>query len=136
MFPHDASVSHTWSTTDDRIHAQKRRVLSQVFSVKSLRSAEHFIHINTDRWLQLLENQAHPNNPIDMCEWTNWLVFDILGEVCFGRAFDMKEPNSNLRHVPGLITTYMKINHCVGWKRNFINSTDQKLTKIDCIQPV
>jgi hypothetical protein len=48
-----------------------------------------------------------------MCEWVNWLVFDILGDLCFGKSFDMKEKDSKLRHIPEMMIGFLEILHPV-----------------------
>jgi hypothetical protein len=44
-----------------------------------------------------------------MADEVNYLVFDILGDLCFGKNFNMKEPESDLKHVPELMATYLQI---------------------------
>jgi hypothetical protein len=44
-----------------------------------------------------------------MADEVNYLVFDILGDLCFGKNFNMKEPDSDLKHVPELIAAYLQV---------------------------
>jgi hypothetical protein len=44
-----------------------------------------------------------------MADEVNYLVFDILGDLCFGKEFNMKEPDSDLKHVPELIASYLEL---------------------------
>ncbi|PSN70776.1 cytochrome P450 [Corynespora cassiicola Philippines] len=45
-----------------------------------------------------------------MSDWNNWLVFDILGDMCFGRSFDIKEPKPNpIRIVPNLVISHVQM---------------------------
>lgn len=48
-----------------------------------------------------------------MARWADHLIFDTLGELCFGKSFGMKEHDSDLRHIPGLMTGFMSIQHPV-----------------------
>lgn len=41
------------------------------------------------------------------------MILDILGDLCFGKSFDMKESESRLRYVPGLMTSFMSALHPV-----------------------
>jgi hypothetical protein len=43
----------------------------------------------------------------------NWLVFDILGDLCFGKNFNMKEPGSDLRHIPEVMVSFLELLHPV-----------------------
>ena len=42
------------------------------------------------------------NAPQNMADWCNYLTFDVMGDLCFGKAFEMLEHDSN-RHVIDLI---------------------------------
>ncbi|KAF2108558.1 cytochrome P450 [Lophiotrema nucula] len=121
VWPKNVDALNTWSATDIPSHARKRRVLNFAFSEKALRAAEPFIHSNTDRWLDLMEEQAGKgkdkqwSDSFNMAEWLNFLVFDILGDLCFGKGFDMKEPGNSLRHIPELMITFLALLHPVGY---------------------
>lgn len=118
VWPRNIHTVNTWNATSVETHARKRRVLNYAFSEKALKSAEVFIHTNTDRWLELLgqfaEKEGEWSKSLNMCDWMNYLVFDILGDLCFGKSFDMKEPDSKLRHVPEMMVSFLEIIHPVG----------------------
>lgn len=40
--------------------------------------------------------------PQNMADWCNYLTFDVMGDLCFGKAFEMLEHEEN-RHVIDLI---------------------------------
>jgi hypothetical protein len=45
-----------------------------------------------------------------MSDWNDWLVFDILGEFCFGRSFEIKEPKPNaLRKIQHLVIQHVQL---------------------------
>lgn len=90
--------------------------MNYAFSENALRSAEGFLHSNVDRWLELLGSSAEKDGwtkSLNMCDWVNWLVFDILGDLCFGKSFDMKEPGSEMRHVPEMMISFLELIHPV-----------------------
>jgi cytochrome P450 len=111
VWPRTEDTVNTWSTTSIPQHARKRRVLNYAFSESALRGAETFIHKNVDRWLELLGQQE--TKSMDMEHQVTYLVFDILGDLCFGKCFDMKEPDSKLRHVPEMMIGFMELLHPV-----------------------
>jgi len=43
-----------------------------------------------------------------MTHEVNYLVFDILGDLCFGKNFNMKEPDSKLKHIPELMAGFLQ----------------------------
>ena len=100
---------------DTEVHARKRRVLNHSFSDKALRSAEIFVLSNIDRWCELIDEHTAPSGgddwstSLNMTDWTNHLVFDILGDLCFGKQFNMKEPGNDLRYVVHLIAGFTQL---------------------------
>ncbi|KAF3770322.1 cytochrome P450 [Cryphonectria parasitica EP155] len=102
-WPLHAKALTTWNTTDIAIHTRKRRVLNYAFSNKALRSVEPFVP--GEEW----------SGSLNMTDWTNWLVFDILGDLCFGKSSDMKKPNSSMRQAPALMVDMLQLMHPVHW---------------------
>ncbi|KAJ8108073.1 hypothetical protein OPT61_g8425 [Boeremia exigua] len=98
IWPATPDHVNTWSANSISVHARKRRVLNYAFSESALRGAEVFVHANVDRWLELLGqkklNDSQWTVPIDMADQVTYLVFDILGDLCFGKCFDMKEASN------------------------------------------
>jgi cytochrome P450 len=113
VWPRTVDALNTWSSTSLSMHARKRRVLNYAFSESALRGAEVFIQSNVDRWLELLGQQTQEKGEwtgsINMADQVTYLVFDILGDLCFGKCFDMKEPDSKLRHVPEMMIGFMEL---------------------------
>ncbi|KAH6686636.1 cytochrome P450 [Plectosphaerella plurivora] len=109
----------TWNSTNKDIHARKRRVLTNCFSDKAIRNAEPYIHQNLDRWCGLLQDEIDKNGEwsesLNMADWSNHLIFDILGDLCFGKSFDMKEPDNELRFVPELMSTFLCVMHPIAF---------------------
>ncbi|KAF2028445.1 cytochrome P450 [Setomelanomma holmii] len=108
-------VQNTWSTTSIEIHTRKRRVLNHAFSDSTLRGAEPFIHSNVDRWLDLLCQHRHDSREwsksIDMADQVTYVLFDILGDLCFDQSSDLKEPESDLRYVLETINGFVETVH-------------------------
>jgi hypothetical protein len=71
------------------------------------------MHSNVDRWIELLGQQKHSGDgwtlSIDMAHQITYLIFDVLGDLCFGRCFNMKEPQSETRYIPGVLSGYLEI---------------------------
>ncbi|KAF2993989.1 hypothetical protein E8E13_001764 [Curvularia kusanoi] len=113
VWPKTVNHINTWNATSVPVHARKRRILNYAFSESALRSAEVFVHSNVDRWLELLgrrkERGEEWTSSIDMADQVTYLVFDILGDLCFGKCFDMKEPDSNLRHIPEVMIGFLQL---------------------------
>ena len=107
---------NTLSTSDMAVHARKRRILNTVFTEVSVRAAGQFINKHVDRWNELLPDGAGKDwsQPKNMTDWSDYLVFDILGDLCFGRSFEIKEPGDNpFREIPHAIHSYLKFQYPV-----------------------
>lgn len=108
---------NTFNASDRFIHRRKRRILNTVFTEKSIRAAGRFINQHVDRWNELLLDGDGKDwsRPKDLAEWSDYLVFDILGDLCFGRSFEVKEPGENsLKTIPHAIHSYMRFAYPVG----------------------
>ncbi|KAI7260765.1 hypothetical protein D0864_09706 [Hortaea werneckii] len=104
-FPATKNAYSTHSAIDKSVHARKRRVLSQAFSDSAIKSMEsHMLeHIRS-----FCANLGLSNFSLGMEEktqaWTegknlskqaDYLTFDIMGDLCFGKAFGMLERPDN-----------------------------------------
>lgn len=90
------------NTTDVSIRARKKRALSTVFS-EVIRSAEELIIKHVNRWCELFLDGVSDewSQPKNMTTLTDYLMFDILGDLIFGRFFDTKElEGSPYREIP------------------------------------
>ncbi len=97
----------THSEINKAAHGRKRRVLGHAFSDQALKSMEVFITDNVDRWCKLLgEDNAEAastwSKSKDMAKWANYVTFDVLGELCFGKSFNMMDSTTN-RGVPSMM---------------------------------
>lgn len=122
IYPRKTGAHNTLNVIDKSKHAHKRRVLSPAFSEKSVRSAEEFVIKNVDRWSEILVQGTNGewSPPINMAEGIDRFVFDILGDLCFGKNFRTKEPEENpFKNIPQHITSYLKTLHPVRRHCNF-----------------
>lgn len=97
-FVHPAPNTH--NTRDKALHARKRRVLSQAFSDGALRDLERYILANIRIFCHQIGLGASGETkgwsaPMNMADWCGYLTMDILGDLCFGKAFHMLEREDN-----------------------------------------
>lgn len=101
----DAFSTH--SAIDKAAHARKRRVLSQAFSDTAIKSMENHILFHVRQFCANLAGNV-PSGPvcqdiesvkrdttINVSDQANYLTFDIMGDLCFGKAFGMLEMPDN-----------------------------------------
>lgn len=81
-YPRKTGSTSSWNCTDKVKHARKRRILNAAFSEKALKSSERYIVQHTDRWCELLLDDGNHgwSSSKNMADWSDRLVFDILGE--------------------------------------------------------
>lgn len=121
VFPPTKDTFNTHSSINKRAHGRKRRVLSHAFSDSALKTMEKYILANIRLFCSKLEDKRSPfdNNsalsekagaerggwstPRNMARWCNYLTFDVMGDLCFGKAFEMLDREEN-RHVTDLLT--------------------------------
>lgn len=97
-FVHPAPNTH--NTRDKALHARKRRVLSQAFSDGAIKEMERYILANVRSFCEQVglgasDEQKGWTVPKNMADWCNYLAMDILGDLCFGKAFHMLERPDN-----------------------------------------
>ena len=98
----DAFSTH--SAIDRAAHARKRRVLSHAFSDAAIKSMENHILAHIRQFCANLGEKAFSNYEKNGYEWTtarnisdqaNYMTFDVMGDLCFGKAFGMLERPDN-----------------------------------------
>ena len=107
---------NTLNTSDVALHHKKRRNLNLVFTEKSVRAAGVFINEHVNRWGDLLmgSESGEWSPPRNMSDWTDYLVFDILCDLCFGRSLNIKEPEDNkFKGIPKAIHAYLTFTYPV-----------------------
>ncbi|KAF8463063.1 benzoate 4-monooxygenase cytochrome P450 [Kalaharituber pfeilii] len=90
-YPH-AFDTHT--VIDRNLHGRKRRVMSQAFSEAAIRGMEENVLTHIRTFVKRLGSyscgkKSDDSQPRNMAHWSNWLTFDVIGDLCFGKTFGM-----------------------------------------------
>ncbi|KAL3474375.1 cytochrome P450 monooxygenase [Aspergillus californicus] len=72
---------------DKKEHARRRRVWDQGFSSKALKTYEARVSKYTTQLLTAVEGTL--DTEIEMSRWFNYYSFDVMGDMAFGKSFDM-----------------------------------------------
>lgn len=102
-FPANKHTYNVHSSIDKAQHARKRRVMSHAFSDAAIKSLERWILANVRTGCRLLAEKGVAaeggekgwREAWNAADWCNWLVFDIMGDLVFGKAFGMLESPGN-----------------------------------------
>ncbi|KAL2130086.1 hypothetical protein VTI74DRAFT_6924 [Chaetomium olivicolor] len=99
-FVHPAPNTH--NARDKDLHARKRRVLSHAFSDGAIKEVERYILANIRTFCEAIGDYGRQiqdkkgwSSPKNMSDWFNYLTMDILGDLCFGKAFHMLDGPDN-----------------------------------------
>jgi cytochrome P450 len=92
----------TFVARDKSRHALKRRILSPVFSERALRDYEPRIKLLIEKWLLALTAISNDGGNVDFAAWANYVIFDILGDLCYSKDFGLVNFEEN-RYVTKLL---------------------------------
>ncbi|KAM0715721.1 hypothetical protein Q7P37_009221 [Cladosporium fusiforme] len=99
-------ASSIHAETDRGIHASHRRVMEHAFTDKCLRASESLLVKNVQTFqCVVLQSSKHDkgwSEPFNMSQWSTYLNYDIMGDLVFGRRFDVMRSDAH-RFVPRLI---------------------------------
>ncbi|KAJ5797590.1 benzoate 4-monooxygenase cytochrome P450 [Penicillium pulvis] len=102
-------------------HARKRRVMSQAFSTEAVRGMEpHILSAIRDWCLALgdkypsqdIKQKDGWSRPKNMVHWSACLIFDALGEICFGKTFNTSISDENTFFFPLMALSVRIMNIC------------------------
>ncbi|KKK12933.1 hypothetical protein ARAM_006916 [Aspergillus rambellii] len=88
-------VYNTHNSIDKFVHGRKRRVLSQAFSDNALKGMEDVMLLHVRQLCSILGNNQPEKGHIagektfNMANWFGYLTYDVMGELCFGKSYDM-----------------------------------------------
>ncbi|KAJ5246983.1 benzoate 4-monooxygenase cytochrome P450 [Penicillium chermesinum] len=110
-----------FNAIDRNVHARKRRVMSQAFSDQAVRGMEPHILSAIRDWCLAIGDQ-HPDqkgspsqgwsSPKDMVHWSACVIFDVLGEICFGNTFNTARSDENTFFFPLMKLNVRILNIC------------------------
>jgi cytochrome P450 len=105
------------STVDVEKHAQKRRLLNLAFTEQSIKAAGPIMSEHIDQWNRVLVTKTDEDGwsaPRDMSTWNDYLVFDVIGDLCFGEDFKRREEADNpYKQIPHTLMGYVKAGYPV-----------------------
>ncbi|KAF2032790.1 benzoate 4-monooxygenase cytochrome P450 [Setomelanomma holmii] len=105
---------NTLGCTNVKLHAKRRKALALAFTDVPVKATIPYIERHVDRWNDLLPGENIDadgwSDARDLGQWVDWLMFDLFGDVCFGKQNYTKEPGENvLKNIPHHITVYLKL---------------------------
>ncbi|CAG7950259.1 unnamed protein product [Penicillium olsonii] len=74
-------------TRDKQEHARRRRVWDHGFSTRAIRAYEPIVVKYAKQLVEVVERDL--GSPIDMTRWFSYYAFDVMGNLAFGKSFNM-----------------------------------------------
>ena len=101
-------MTHT-NACPETVHSFKRRTLATAFSQREFKGMEDRVLTHVKEFTDLLGMDDDNSISIDsewkstklMTELCDWIAFDIIGDITYGKSFDMLR-SPNLRWVPSV----------------------------------
>lgn len=82
-------VDTIFTTSDTTFHRRIRRLLSAPLSEASLASSHDFIAIKVNLAIQRMKEEMAEKGAADVYKWWLFMATDIIGELTFGKSFEM-----------------------------------------------
>lgn len=104
-FPAIKGVYNTHNVIDKVVHGRKRRVLSQALSDNALKGMEDVMLLHVRQLCVVLTGGSSENKGSgkagvhNMGDLFSYLTYDVMGELCFGKSFDMLISNARRQMV-------------------------------------
>ena len=76
-------------------HTRQRRILSYGFSDKAIKEQEYLIQNHVQNLISGLKQEIEGSScgKVNLVDWFNWTVFDVVGDLAFGEPFNcLQEP--------------------------------------------
>ena len=103
------NIRGLFNTRDRAQHTRKRKIVSHVFSPRSIHQFEPYIAANVTtfltQWDRIASNApTRPDNTkshadLDALHWFNYLAFDVIGDLAFGAPFGMLQKGADIAEV-------------------------------------
>ncbi|KEF61099.1 uncharacterized protein A1O9_02664 [Exophiala aquamarina CBS 119918] len=105
----------THTEIDKERHAARRRILNHAFSEAAIRETETFVIDNVGKFIKLIgpndsENDEGWSTPRNMSDWLNWMAYDIMGNLVFGKSYNCLGSEEH-REMPRLMTEGTKFGY-------------------------
>ncbi|KAF4339548.1 cytochrome P450 monooxygenase [Fusarium beomiforme] len=89
-----------FGTQDEEFHSVRRRQMSPVFSLQSIKKMEHSIDKHILKLRNNLDHFANTDEEFDLKKIIAFYIFDVLGELAFSRSFDSQDARDPSRLPP------------------------------------
>ncbi|EAU32038.1 conserved hypothetical protein [Aspergillus terreus NIH2624] len=76
-----------FTSTDEKVHAERRRIVSHVYTMTSILQSENYLDECTAVFLEQMGKIADRKGTFDLHEWARMYAYDVIGELYFSKMF-------------------------------------------------
>ncbi|OQV03644.1 hypothetical protein CLAIMM_08662 [Cladophialophora immunda] len=85
--PNIGNFPDHFSQRDEKVHAERRRIISHVYSLTNILRSEPYIDNCSNLFMQRMGEYADAEEIVNLGEWLQMYAFDVVGELFFGKMF-------------------------------------------------
>jgi cytochrome P450 len=102
-----SGIESTFNARDRQLHAKKRRILAPAFTEPALATMEDYMQFHIGRMFHAASGEETFQSEAqcwtaDMGKWGNYLTFDVMADLVFGKDFGMLAGDES-RELPEII---------------------------------
>ncbi|UZJ50971.1 hypothetical protein CBS101457_000291 [Exobasidium rhododendri] len=102
------------SETDVKKHASLRRSSASAYSINSLLELEGSVDEMAELFFQKVDIFAERKQPWDAGLWLQWFAMDVVGELAFGKSFDLIKTATDENHLMEAVDTFIVVAALLG----------------------
>ncbi|KAF4958664.1 hypothetical protein FGADI_2212 [Fusarium gaditjirri] len=89
--PHLSPHEDLFTQRDEKVHAQRRRFVNNLYSLSSILESEPHVDACTTSFKSRLDEFAARGDTFDLGLWLQMYAFDVIGELFYGKQFGFME---------------------------------------------
>jgi hypothetical protein len=94
-------VSNLFSERDRQIHSHNRSLVSQIYSLSSLKTLEPLMEECSEIFFETM--RADAGKPVDLGVWLQYYAFDVIGMITFSQRFGFMEQRKDINGIMATI---------------------------------
>ncbi|KAH7161064.1 cytochrome P450 [Dactylonectria macrodidyma] len=95
--PTFARYPDSFTCLDERVHASRRKLVNNLYSMSNIVRAEEGIDSCTEMFMSRMKEFATTGEIIDVSKWAQMYAFDVVGQLFFSRMFGFMKNKSDYR---------------------------------------
>ncbi|OJJ06598.1 hypothetical protein ASPVEDRAFT_45955 [Aspergillus versicolor CBS 583.65] len=107
--PSFARFPDHFTSTDEIIHKERRRIVNSIYSMSSIVKFEHFIDVCTELFMTRMGEFAQQQEPVNLATWVQWYAFDVIGELYFSSMFGFMRGRCDVRNYIASLDTLLPV---------------------------